>query len=61
MVYSLKLIQFIFTNNAIDREEKVEGIRRLEDLISTNSDVVQPDVHVIVLSLIVEVDCNLMK
>lgn len=37
------------------REVKMEGIRRLEDLITTNSDVVIGDIHVVVLALLVEV------
>lgn len=33
----------------------MEGIRRLEELITSHSDIVTPEVHIIVLALLEEV------
>ncbi len=38
-----------------DREVKMEGIRRLEELITSHSETVAPEVHIVVLTLLVEV------
>jgi hypothetical protein len=45
----------LFIPKSKNREVKVEGIRRLEDLITSHNDCVAPELHIVVLALLEEV------